>query len=402
MKKHISSLTLFIIAEALSLFSQSAFMLVLPWLVLTITGNAAYASLVITIATIPSIIASLASGAIIDRIGRRRASIIATVGCAAAALGLAVTTSIGLVNISWLIALGLLANIFLIPGMTARDTLMADVAKESNTKIEKLAGIRQLVFGIAFLAGPGFAGLLMTHMSPSFVLWLISGLWAIAAICTRFLPEGKYVPHAADTEVTPPLWHRIIRNPALALPMLIGFGTCLITAPMTDVLIPAHFRAINEPQLFGLVMSLFAASSLAGAMLYMALARYAKTTYVLSVVLITVGFIGLALQPTFWILAGALFLIGVGANLSSPYLIVAVTTHTKEHERGRMMSLFNTLSLGAAPVGLALLSLLLQHSTIHIGFIAILLVWVAVAIIMLIGGKWIYTVKQDEAGQTNN
>lgn len=402
MKKNISSLTHFIIAEALSLFSQSAFMLVLPWLILAVTGSVAHASIVTTIATIPSIVVSLASGFVIDRIGRRRSSIIATLGCAVAAIGLAATATTGTINVAWLIGLGLFANLFLIPGMTARDTLMADVATASGTTIEKLAGMRQLVFSIAFLAGPGFAGLLMTHASPSFVLWIISGLWIIAALFTHLLPKGTSIPQPHVTEKQPSLWRRALKTPALALPLLIGFGTCLITAPVNDVLIPAHFRAINEPQLFGLAMSIFAAGSLAGAALYMVLIKNARLAYVTSVVMITIGFIGLALLPTFWVLAGALFLIGVGANLSSPFLIISVTMNTEEHERGRMMGLFNTLSLGAAPVGLALLSFLLQYTDIQAGLITVLAVWTIIAVIMLVGGKRIYTVTQDETETTHN
>lgn len=388
----------FVMAEALSLFGQAAFMLVLPWLILTVTGSAAHTSTIATIATLPAIAASLASGPIIDRVGRRRASILATLGCALAATGFAVTSTLGIINVAWLIGFGLIANLFLIPSMTARDTLMKDIATTSGLPLGKVAGLRQLVFGVTFLAGPGLAGWLMTQVSPSFVLWLVASLWAVAAVCTRFLPAGaKSAPDNSDNAratFDDLVWRRMLRTPAISLAMVVAFGTALISAPITDVLIPAHFRALNEPQLFGWAMAIMAAGTLVGGTLYMVLARFARLTYVTAVLLLTVSLGILALLPSFWPLAGGLLLMGISSSMATPFLMVAITTYTKDAERGRVMSVYNTLSMGATPIGLGLLAILLSQATLQAGFVAALGIWLVVAVVMLIGGKKLYTIEQ--------
>src|SRR5690606_6440430 len=136
----------------------AAVVLVLPYLVLLRTGDPAAAGIVAATSAVPGFVAAVAGGALVDRIGRRRMSIIADVGSAASIALLAlVDATLGL-SLGWFIALGLLGALFDVPGMTARDAMLGRVAQVSNVPLERLAGIKRAGYGLAFLVGPAAAG----------------------------------------------------------------------------------------------------------------------------------------------------------------------------------------------------------------------------------------------------
>ncbi len=81
------TLPLFVAAESLSLFGTAAIGIVLPWLVLSRTGDPSIAGLVAAVAAVPSIAATLVGGWLIDHVGQRRMSVIADVGSAVSVAG---------------------------------------------------------------------------------------------------------------------------------------------------------------------------------------------------------------------------------------------------------------------------------------------------------------------------
>jgi MFS family permease len=85
-----ATLPLFVAAEALSLFGNAAISIVLPWLVLSRTGDPSIAGLVAAVAAVPSVLATLVGGWLIDHVGQRRMSVIADIGSAVSVAGLAI------------------------------------------------------------------------------------------------------------------------------------------------------------------------------------------------------------------------------------------------------------------------------------------------------------------------
>ena len=117
-----ASLALFVAAESFSLFGNSAIGIVLPWLVLSRTGDPAVTGLVAAFAALPAILAALVGGWLIDKVGQRRMSVLSDLGSALSVAGLAVVDRVFGLDIGWFIALGVLGALFDVPGMTARET----------------------------------------------------------------------------------------------------------------------------------------------------------------------------------------------------------------------------------------------------------------------------------------
>ncbi len=378
----------FLTAEGLSLFADSALLVVLPWLALTITGAPSTSSLVLAVVMVPAVVTGIVGGYAIDRFGRRRSSVVAALGSAVAVAVLAIVDGTSGLGIGTLIAFGLLANVFGTPAVTARDALMADVARSAGARLERVAGLRQGVSSIAFLGGPAVAGLLLATVPSPLTLSILVLCWAAASVVTALMPLSPTPQEGAPAAPRVALWRRIAHNPVVVISIVIGVGSGVITAPLSSVVLPAHFRAIGEPALFGIAVALSGAGSLVGSILYSALARRTPGwTYLGMIVITTAGFALIATLPAFPLILAGQFAIGLGAGILGPFIIVAITRHTEESERGRVLGVFNALGLGASPVGLAVFAPLVAAAGIGGGAIAVLAGWVVLVLLLVFAAR---------------
>ena len=373
-----ASLPLFVAAEAFSLFGNSAIAIVLPWLVLTRTGDPAVTGLVAAVAALPAILAAVVGGWLIDKVGQRRMSVLADFGSAVSVAGLAVVDRVFGLDLGWFIALGILGALFDVPGMTARETLMGRVARTSGVSLDKIASIRQAVFSLAFLGGPALAGVLLAILDPIQVVWVTAGCSLAAGICMLLLPLTAPEVVSAGTADIGGL--ATIRGSApLRAMLVIGFGSALVVAPLLGVLVPAHFNGLGEPTWFGFTMSAFAAGSMIGAILYAVIAsRSRRAVYVGGLLLQTLGMVGFTTLHGVWPVAIGSALVGVGGGLLSPVFIVFFTEQVAESVRGRVLGLFNALALIASPLGLGAIALALSVTTLEVAATWLLAAWVLV------------------------
>jgi MFS family permease len=375
-----ASLPLFVAAEAFSLFGNSAIAIVLPWLVLTRTGDPAVTGLVAAVAALPAILAAVVGGWLIDKVGQRRMSVLADFGSAVSVAGLAVVDRVFGLDLGWFVALGILGALFDVPGMTARETLMGRVARTSGVSLDKIASLRQAVFSLAFLGGPALAGVLLAVLDPIQVVWVTAGCSLAAGICMLILPLTA--PEVATADTTDIGGIATIRGSApLRAMLVVGFGSALVVAPLLGVLLPAHFNRLSEPTWFGFTMSAFAAGSMIGAILYAVIAsRSRRAVYVGGLLLQTLGMVGFTTLHGVWPVAIGAALVGIGGGLLSPVFLVFFTEQVAESVRGRVLGLFNALALIASPLGLGAIALALSVTTLEAAATWLLGAWVLVMV----------------------
>ncbi len=380
-----ATLPLFVAAESLSLFGTAAIGIVLPWLVLSRTGDPSIAGLVAAVAAVPSIAATLVGGWLIDHVGQRRMSVIADVGSAISVAGLAVVDRMFGLDLGWFLVLGVLGALFDIPGMTARETLMGRVSVTSGVALDRVAAIRQGVFGLTYLGGPALAGVLLTLLEPINVVWLTAACSGLAALCTLIMPlVPSEVDHASEQH-QPGGIATVWASPALRAMVVIAFGSALLTAPLITVLLPAHFQQLGQADWLGYTMSAFAAGAIVGSVLYGVLApKSRRVVYVTGLVVQTLGMAGFATLHGFWLVAAGSALVGVGGGLLSPIFLVFFTERVAERVRGRVLSLVNALGMVAAPIGLLAMALLLTRSSLAVGALVVFVGFVGVAAYALV------------------
>lgn len=380
MTKRSLALPLFLTGEALSMFGNAAMSIVLPWLVLSRTGEASIAGLVAAAAALPAIVAAIGGGWLVDKVGPRPMSVLADLGSAASVAALAVVDRGFGLDIGWFIVLGIAGALFDGPGMTARDTLSGRVCRTSGVALDTLVGIRQAVFGVAFLGGPALAGVLLAVLDPIRVVWVTAVCSALAALSTAALRLLPTAPDEGGSEAEVGGWQTIRNSPSLRAMLLIGFGAALVTAPIIAVLLPAHFRLLGHPDWYGYTMSGFAVGALVGSGLYAVIARRSRQrAWVGGLVLLSLGMLAFAVLDGFWIVFIGTVLLGLGSGLLTPIFLVLITEQVREAVRGRVLGLLDAANLVATPLGLAGLAWLLTAVSLRTAAAAVVVVWLAVA-----------------------
>ncbi|WP_082582213.1 MFS transporter [Aeromicrobium sp. Root236] len=370
---------LYVGGAALSLFGNSAISIVLPWLVLTTTGSLSSAGLIAAVSAVASVPATFTAGRLIDRVGGRNVAVLADLGSAASVLGLIVVDATVGLSIPWFMVLGVAGAVFDVPGMTARQSMMAGVSTVSGTSVDKIAGLYQSGFSLALLGGPALAGVLLGVLDPIEVVWLTAACSAGAAAATALVPVQGRAANPGPS-LSGGALAVIRRSPALRTMVIIAFTTSLITPPIISLLLPGHFNRIDEPDQLGLCMSAFAIGLLGASLLYARIAQASRrTAYVTAIVALTIGRWLIAPLDEFWMIAAGMLAMGAGAGLFGPIWNVYVATRVPDAVRGRVLSLMMVLGLVAGPLGLGLMALILRGGDLRLGGLLVAGCWTLIA-----------------------
>ncbi|MGV1008349.1 MAG: MFS transporter [Dermatophilaceae bacterium] len=352
---------LYLVAEAAAAFGIGAYNVALPWLLIERTGDPTLAGLIYAVTSLPGAAAALAGGALIDRVGGRAVSVGCDLASAGAVAGLLlVDRQLGL-TAPWFIVLGLIAALFRPPAMTARQSLLGAVATAGGVPLDRVAGWRQATYGAAFLAGPGFAGLLVAAWGALGVLALVAccSLGAALAVgCLGGLPgsDGSQGERAAPARV----WLLLRRDPALRAVMVLGFGVEFLAAPLAAVVLPAHYEAVSRPDQFGATLAAYAVGAIAGALAYApAIRRAPGAAFGAALTVVGLGVAALVPLGPFWTLAAGALLAGLGSGFVLTMLLVNLNLPVHHQVGGRLMGVFNALALASYPVALGLMALVL-------------------------------------------
>jgi MFS family permease len=174
-------------ANAISLTGNVLTWIAVPWFVLETTGSATRTGLVGAVTGVAAVGAGILGGPIVDRVGHRRASVIADL-----ASGLTVALiptlyyTVGLA-FPLLLALVFLGAVLDAPGMAARDALLPDLARRAGMPLERANALHE---GIAYgseLAGPLLAAALFALLEPRDVLYLDAATFAVSAVLIAVL-----------------------------------------------------------------------------------------------------------------------------------------------------------------------------------------------------------------------
>ncbi len=373
------TLPAYLTATGASLFGNAAIAIVLPWLVLERTGNPALAGIVAAISAAPGAVAAFASGHLIDRFGRRRMSVLADIGSAAAVAALAmVDLTVGL-DLMWFIVLGVLGALFDVPGMTARETLMADVADSSGVSLDKVGALRGAIFGVSFLVGPAIAGWLLAVLPAIQVVWITAVCSAAAALATLVMPLGPATTAPRDDSPLAGIVH-IRRSPALLVLLLVQLGSTALVAPLLSILLPAHFNAAGAPGELGATLSIYAVGTVVGSGLYGWLfgpRRWQAWAWALA--LCVVSAVLIATLGGFWLVAVGMGAAGLGSGLMQPLITVVLTRSIPDELRGRVFSVYSTLGLVVTPIGLGLISAVVAAGGLGVAACVLAVGWAVVA-----------------------
>jgi MFS family permease len=380
-------------ANAVSLVGNGVTGLAIPWFVLETTGSAARTGLVAFAGLVPTVLAALLGGALVDRLGFKRTSVLADLasGLTVAAIPLLGHT-VGLAF--WqLLALTFLGALLDAPGGTARGSLLPDLAVAAAVPLERANAASQTVQGLASLLGPPLAGLLIVAVGPSDVLWLDAATFAVSAgLVATLVPARGGSADGRGRDRDPYLDEvraglRFLRDDRLVRSMAVtGTAVNFLVAPLFGVLLPVYARtAFGNARDLGVMIAGFGAGSLVGSIVFGAVGpRLPRRPTLIGTVLVAgAPFWVLSAEPPLPVGVVALVVDGVAVGALNPLAGTILQERIPVDLRGRVLGAFMAAILVAAPLGVLLAGALTEAVGPRPLLLGMGVAFVAVAVSML-------------------
>jgi MFS family permease len=333
----------------------------LVWLVIETDGTAALGGLVVAY-TAPVIVGGLVMGLLLDRFERRRVLIVVNtaLGCAVASIPL--LSGAGLLRTWHLYAVAGLYGLLKMANWAGVPSLIPSLVSEDE--LNTANAMESVSFGIAEVAGPALAGVLIGLVGGASVLAVDAASYLLfVAVLGGLRVPPEPTPAEAPRLGLRPAFRFVRRQPAvLAITMMfmafnVGEGMLLVVLPVF-----ARRELGGDAATYGVLLSSFALAVTAGSFTVGALDW--RWTLGRSIAVAQVGaglaFLGLAGAPSLPVAIGVLVVAGL---LVSPETIWAQTIRMRvipPELRGRTFGLLRTLMQSTPPVGGALAAAMLS------------------------------------------
>ena len=351
MKRNLKPFILLETASFLSLFAGSMVFMLMPWIAIKLTGSATNAGLMVTLTSIPGLVLAPIMGSFIDRFGRRRLAILSEVAAAAVNLAIAVIAAVAGMNLATLIAIAVIRTIVGSGTMSARKSLVPDVAAAGNLTLERANSIHEAIAAAGFATGPAVAAILVSAIGEFNTFYVVAALGAASAVAAFAIRVHEHKEPHADDESKNWLAYSLqgfkilFETPAVLTLMSAFLVLAMIYLPTEMVVLPAFYNAIDEPEGLGFILSIMAISTTAGSLLFDQLAKRVKFSNIVRIALygVSLGMIPMSLLPPQWIMLAAGVVLGLAWGPLPVLLNTVIQRMIPASKRGRVFSLEMTL-----------------------------------------------------------
>ncbi len=360
------------IGEGISLLGDQFYLIALPWLVLSLTGDALAVGTVLATAGIPRALFMLVGGALTDRFTPRKLMVASNLARGILTALLAAMVLTNLLQLWMIYAFALffgLADAFFFPAQTS---IVPQLVSKEQLQVGN--AIIQGTATLSLFVGPVLAGGLIslldrgaTYSSSGIALaFTLDALSFIVSVIMLSLmeienlnaPTEKSEAGVMDSirEGLVYVWNDTTLKVVFGLTM--GLNV-LITGPFSvGVPVIARTRFPEGAAAFGLIMSVFGGGALLGIVLAGMLPKPPKKllgTVLLSVIsLMGIGLAVIGIAPTLTVAGLAALVMGTANGYNNILIITWLQQKIAPEMTGRIMSLVMFAAVGLNPVSAAL------------------------------------------------
>lgn len=345
----------------ISAVGNGVMLVALPWLVIERTGSAGAAGLVSALALLPLLVSSVFAGTLVDIVGRKPTAVGSDILSGLAVAAIPLVDLVSDLTLGWIVVLAMIGATFDPAGYTARETMLPEAATRAGWRLDRVNGLHEALFGVAFIIGPGLGGLMIGWFGPLTAMWVTAGGFAASSVLAtliRGLPgAGRPPEHAAMAGVwrgTAEGFRFVWGDPALRSLALL---TCAIVAaylPFESVILPVYFESQGAPERLGLIVTAMSAGGILGAVLHARVVdlvgRHAVFVWAVFTACALLGV--LAFFPPFWVMVVISFAVGLLYGPVNPIGNLAMQVLTPEQLRGRVVGIITSTAYAAGPLGL--------------------------------------------------
>ena len=339
-------------ANALSGLSNAIAIVTIPWLIFERTGSATQAGIVIALSTIPGIFISPFVGALIDHFGRKRVSIGSDFFSAISVMMFPIWEYLFGLTFASIATFAVLGAAFDPAGYTARKSLIPDVAKASNTSMDKLNSWHEAVFSGGWALGPAIGAVAISIVGAANSMWIVFAAFILADLGLE---------HREEIDDQEKFWTSTLRglqvlksDKAMFYLTLSIVFLAMVYLPTESIVLPKYFSDINDPRGLGFVLSSMAAGGIASMLAYPWLvSRFKKRTIVVSALLATsLAMIPMTFFPPIGLFVVSGFLLGLGWGPMAPLMNSLVQQRVAPHIQGRVFGVQTSLFYASGPIGM--------------------------------------------------
>lgn len=325
------------------------------WLVLTqlTHNNATAVGVVMALQFGPQLLLLPLTGFAADHLNRRKLLIATQAAMAVLALGLGILTVAGLVQLRHVYVFAFLLGCVTAFDAPARQTFVSELVGEAD--LSNAVALNSTSFNVGRMIGPAIAGVLIATVGTGWVFLInaasffaVLGSLGLLRVADLHLNSRPHRTRGSLAEGFRYVWNRPDLKAALLMLFLIGtFG---VNFPIfISTMSVTVFRA-GAGQ-YGLLTSIMAIGSIAGALLAARRAKPRITQLLVAATIFGVGCTLAAVAPTYALFGVALIIIGVSVQTFSTSTNSLVQLSTDPAMRGRVVAILLAIALGGTPVG---------------------------------------------------
>jgi MFS family permease len=325
------------------------------WIVLTqlTHNNATAVGVVIALQFAPQVLLLPLTGFAADHLDRRKLLMATQGAMGVLAMGLGILTIAGRVQLWHVYLFALLLGCVSAFDSPARQTFVSELVVEAD--LSNAVALNSTSFNTARMIGPAVAGVLIAAVGSGwvFVINAVSFATVLCSLSLLRVDELHLSGRAPRTEGGFAEGFRYIwKRPDLKtiLLMLFLIGTFGLNFPIFISTMSVIVFHAGSGQ-FGLLTSIMAVGSVAGALLAARRERPRLGHLVAGAAIFGFGFALAAFMPNYWLFSIALVVIGVSAQTFTTTALSAVQLWTDPAMRGRVMAILLAVALGGLAIG---------------------------------------------------
>ena len=346
--------------QAFSLLGSQLVQFALVWWLTKTTGSATVLATASLVALLPNVFLSPIAGTLIDRWNRRKVMLVADSGVALATLVLMGVFAAGEAR-PWIIYVAMLARavggVFHMPAMNASTTLMVP-----TSELGRVQGMNATLNGSMTIVAPPLGALLIEALPMQAVLYIdiLTALLGIGALAAVHVPQPVRTTTPGALNVRRELvealqYMRGMPGMMILVFMAVAINFVLVPASsLLPLLVKDYFGGSAEE--FGWLESAFGIGIVAGGVVLSVWGGFERKIVTSQVGLIGIGIahiaLGLTPETLFMLALASVFVAGFMTSFNGAAYAVIQSTIAPEMQ-GRVFTLITSLTMGIAPLSLA-------------------------------------------------
>lgn len=338
------------------------------WLVLVLTGSGAALGVAVALQLLPSLLFSPLAGLVADRHSKRKVLALAQVAMAVPAGVLGVLAFLETAQLWQVYALVFVFGLGRAFEAPARQSFVAEMVETDD--LANAVSLNSASFNSARLVGPALAGVMIATLGSgeraTGAVIIINAVSYVAVVVSLLMLDAarlRPAPVAARTRGAIREGVRYVGSrPDLVLTMAVAFflGAFGMNFQITSALMATEVFGYGAGE-FGLLGSVLAVGSLAGALLAARRRSPRLKVIVVAALAFSAVQLGSGLMPTYWMYAAVLPLLGITLLTTITTVNAYVQLTIDPMVRGRVASLYLMVVLGSVPLGAPVIGYIAEH-----------------------------------------